>query len=266
MKTRGIPKSLVLIGIFLLVFQWVMGPQALAGSVVGWGAQVTPTSQLACISAVSAGEWYSLALKADGSIVGWGDNYYGQATPPSGNDFVAVSAGEWHSLALKADGSIIGWGYNDYGQAAPPSGNDFVAVSAGWYHSLAIKRVLPPLEVSMNITPQTLNTKSGGKWVKAHITFPEEIYPEDIDINEPAIAYPMNIESESITVHGGDAGPVKLEVSFDRQAFCDRLTDVDDGSLEVTIIGSLTTGQYFSGSDTIRIIPRPSKPQPKRRR
>ena len=45
-----------------------------------------------------------------GSIVGWGSNNDGEATPPDGNDFVAIAAGEGHSLALKSDGSIVGWG------------------------------------------------------------------------------------------------------------------------------------------------------------
>ncbi|MBP7934824.1 MAG: PKD domain-containing protein [Phycisphaerae bacterium] len=80
-----------------------------------------------------------MALKADGSIVGWGSNRNGQASPPAGNVFVAIAAGGWHSLALKADGSIVGWGYNGYGQASPPAGNDFVAIAAGAYHSLALK-------------------------------------------------------------------------------------------------------------------------------
>ena len=75
-----------------------------------------------------------------GSIVGWGNNYYGEATPPDGNDFVAISAGYYHNLAHKSDGSIVGWGFNANGQATPPAGNNFVAISAGWGHNLAIKR------------------------------------------------------------------------------------------------------------------------------
>jgi hypothetical protein len=44
-----------------------------------------------------------LALKADGSIVGWGNNASGQATPPAGNDYTAISAGHYHSLGLIGD-------------------------------------------------------------------------------------------------------------------------------------------------------------------
>ncbi len=84
-------------------------------------------------------------MKSDGSIVGWGWNDWGQATPPAGNDFTAIAAGADHSLALKSDGSIVGWGYNGYGQATltPPAGNNFVAISAGYYQSLAIATPAP---------------------------------------------------------------------------------------------------------------------------
>ena len=56
--------------------------------------------------------YHSLALKSDGSLVGWGDNGYGQTNVPAGNDFVAIAAGDYHSLALKSDGSLVGWGDN----------------------------------------------------------------------------------------------------------------------------------------------------------
>jgi hypothetical protein len=42
-------------------------------------------------------------------------------------------------LAVKSDGSIVGWGYNAYGQATPPTGPfGAVAVAAGFYDSLAM--------------------------------------------------------------------------------------------------------------------------------
>jgi len=66
-------------------------------------------------------------------------NYAGQCNVPLPNTgFVKVAAGLFHSLGLKMDGSIVGWGDNSYGQATPPTGNNYIAISAGWLHSLAI--------------------------------------------------------------------------------------------------------------------------------
>ena len=43
-------------------------------------------------------------LKADGSIVAWGNNGYGQTNVPAPNSgFVAVAAGGEHSLGLQAN-------------------------------------------------------------------------------------------------------------------------------------------------------------------
>jgi formylglycine-generating enzyme required for sulfatase activity len=112
------------------------------GSIVGlgdnrWGMADPPDGN--DFVAIAAGTYYSLALKSDGSIVGWGDGASGARYPPDGNDFAAISAGSSHALALKRDGSIVGWGDNDWGQARPPPGNNFVAIAAGFSHSLALK-------------------------------------------------------------------------------------------------------------------------------
>jgi hypothetical protein len=91
--------------------------------------------------AVAAGSDHSLGLKANGSIIAWGDNTYGQCTVPSPNsDFTAVAGGWRHSLGLKGGGSIVAWGLNNAGQCNVPSPNsDFIAVAAGTYHSLGLK-------------------------------------------------------------------------------------------------------------------------------
>ena len=141
MKKRASLRNWLVIIATLLAIQYSTGPQAWAGAVVGWGSMLVDSNDFAGRNfvAVAAGGSHSLALKADGRIVGWGRNDDGQATAPSGNDFVVVSAGGYHSLALKSDGSIIGWGSDAYDQAMPPTGNDFVAIAAGMHHRLALR-------------------------------------------------------------------------------------------------------------------------------
>ena len=63
---------------------------------------------------MAAGGIHSLALKTDGTVVGWGLNDDGQTTIPGGlSNAVAIAAGHAHSLALKTDGTVVGWGWND---------------------------------------------------------------------------------------------------------------------------------------------------------
>ncbi len=80
-----------------------------AEHILGWGIQKTDSTILLRNDyiAISAGAYHNLALKSDGSIVGWGDDNYGQATPPTGGGYVAIAAGGVHSFALKTDGSIV---------------------------------------------------------------------------------------------------------------------------------------------------------------
>jgi len=78
---------------------------------------------------------------ADGSIVAWGTNDYGQLNVPEPNaDFVAVAAGAFHGLGLKADASVVAWGRNDTGACnVPPPNANFIRVGSGVYHSLGIR-------------------------------------------------------------------------------------------------------------------------------
>jgi hypothetical protein len=63
----------------------------------------------------------------------------------------------------------------------------------------------------------------------------------------------MGAESESIKVFSNNEGPVKLDIIFDREAFCETITET--GEIEVTVIGPLTAGRYFYATDTIKIKP-----------
>ena len=85
------------------------------------------------IRAIAAGSNHSLALTADGRVLAWGYNGYGQlgdgSTANSNlprvvihdsyfplQNMVAIAAGDNHSLALHRDGQVYSWGRNDNGQ------------------------------------------------------------------------------------------------------------------------------------------------------
>lgn len=106
------------------------------------------TAPLTGVVAIAAGGDHSLALLSDGTVVGWGSNYFGQlgdgtggpavqsqnmpvrvcavgatdcaAQPLSG--VVAIEAGGGpsgfggHSMAVLSNGSVVSWGNNAYGQ------------------------------------------------------------------------------------------------------------------------------------------------------
>jgi alpha-tubulin suppressor-like RCC1 family protein len=66
---------------------------------------------------LSAGNSHAVLLKADGTVVAWGNNSDGQTTVPAGlSGVVQVSAGYDHSVAVKSDGRVVGWGNNSYQQ------------------------------------------------------------------------------------------------------------------------------------------------------
>ncbi len=90
--------------------------------------------------AIAAGDDHSLALRADGTVVAWGQNFWGQTAAPSqATNVSAIAAGRDHSLALRADGTVVAWGRNTSGQTNVPSFlTNVVAIAGGRNHSLAL--------------------------------------------------------------------------------------------------------------------------------
>jgi len=90
---------------------------------------------------IAAGGSSSLALKADGTVIDWGNNTFGQRNIPANTTgVVAIAAGAAHGLALKIDGTLVAWGDNTYGQTNIPAGlGPIVSLAAGYYYNLAMQ-------------------------------------------------------------------------------------------------------------------------------
>jgi hypothetical protein len=106
------------------------------GTVVAWGDNLfmetdVPTG-LSGVVAIAAGYGFSLALKANGTVVNWGYPYYDQTVPTGLNNVVAIAANNSYSLALQANGTIVGWGAEDDGTITKPMAwKNVVAIAQG---------------------------------------------------------------------------------------------------------------------------------------
>lgn len=113
------------------------------GTVVGSVLSGAPANVINVSNAVAIAEGgqFSLLLRSDGTVLGWGNNSFGQASPPVGlSNVVAIAAGSVHSLALTSDGTVVAWGGNASHQTnVPPGLSNVVAIAAGLNHCLALR-------------------------------------------------------------------------------------------------------------------------------
>jgi hypothetical protein len=113
------------------------------GTVVAWGQNDSGQCNVpvGTYRAVAAGADFSLAIRTDGSLAVWGGNSDGQVSrAPTGKDFTAVDGGEAFAVALRANGSLVAWGNDRWGQVSGvPKGTGFTAVVAGDAHGVALR-------------------------------------------------------------------------------------------------------------------------------
>ncbi len=97
-------------------------------------------SNLRKVVAIASGASHALAPRANGQVVAWGNNNYGQTNVPPGlSDVIAIAAGLTHSVALTADRQLVQWGEGEAARDLPQILPGYVtAIAAGSEHSLAL--------------------------------------------------------------------------------------------------------------------------------
>lgn len=88
---------------------------------------------------ISAGGWFSAALRSDRTAVAMGDNREEQCWVGSWLNIRSVTTGWEHTLGLRTDGTVVAAGYNADGRGNVESWRDMAAVSAGQWHTVGLK-------------------------------------------------------------------------------------------------------------------------------
>jgi alpha-tubulin suppressor-like RCC1 family protein len=151
-------------------------------------APVAVAGGVSDVVAIAGGAYHSLAVKADGTVWGWGWNLYYQLGSSDSNagwepirvsdltNAVSVAAGFFHSAALLADGTVRAWGGNTEGQL----GNGTItttnvpvqvsglegasALACGWTHTLAVVAQSTGLAWGSNGNGKLGNNGEGGTY------------------------------------------------------------------------------------------------------
>jgi hypothetical protein len=107
------------------------------------------------------------------------------------------------------------------------------------------------MKVPMKMTPRTLNCRSEGNWVKAHLTLPQGFTVADVDADRPAVLHSFGFESAPLYVFVNKDKLVEIEAAFEREVVCSLAGNWPEA---LTVAGFLTDGNIFLGTSKIRII------------
>ena len=126
-------------------------------------------NQTSSVDQLTGGGWHTCMLREDGTVMCWGNNYYGQigvgyrnasggvnptgVTLYGGHTATQLSAGGFHNCAILDDGSVACWGYNQDGTLGDGTYSDRYVpapmlgfgpgvnaelLSSGYYHTCAL--------------------------------------------------------------------------------------------------------------------------------
>ncbi len=116
------------------------------GGVQGLPKRDSPPSGLNNVIGIACGAYHDLALKSDGTVVGWGAgpgaffNFGQAASNPDATNVVAIAAAQYRTMALRANGTVVIWGYTGDGTGViPSSATNVIAITGGAAFNAALR-------------------------------------------------------------------------------------------------------------------------------
>ena len=214
------------------------------------------------------GDCIAVAIQPDGKIVATGLTYNGRDADVGVFRYNADGSPD-NSFGTNGVATYDGGGSNEYvwAVAIQSDGNIVIAGEGnnGSDYDVLVLRLIgggnESIPASIDIKPDTLNTKSKGKWITCYIELSDDYSVEDIDVvtltqckSDPLYSPLAMVGPSEVGDHDDDGIP-DLMVKFDRQEL---IPFLKVGDAELTVTGELVDGIPFEGSDTIRVI-RPGK-------
>ena len=113
--------------------------------------------------------------------------------------------------------------------------------------------IIPIIPAFVDFDPDTLNLKSKGQYVTVNLELPIGYNINDIDLESIRLNNQIAIEPKSIEIGDYDNNGIPdLIIKFNRVAV-QNILEVGE-KIKITISGNLISGEFFEGSDIIKII------------
>lgn len=130
--------------------------------------------------------------------------------------------------------------------------NDGKVNSAG---DQVVITVVEPMESQLWIFPTVIHRRRGDREIMAMLRLPPGIARNEIKMNQLLVLSPGEIEAmcQYALQWGRRRNPrTSIFAFFDKDSLMDAVSN--NGRVELQVEGQLNTGQYFYGSDTVRIV------------
>ncbi len=104
-----------------------------------FGEHVIIKDAYAVVTQIAAGDYHTLGVEDDQTVVAVGSNVYGQTDVSAWANIQQIAAGGFHTAGVKANGTVLAVGLDNYDQTSVGSWSMIQQISAGLYQTVGLK-------------------------------------------------------------------------------------------------------------------------------